>query len=319
MSNEMVKETTPTEAMMSRGSNYAAKQARLKKDEEELEALLKQQAGATDEDETEVEESDSEGAEDTTVQAEEHTEQEEAEEAPEAQEDDSDLSREEKSFKKRYGDLRRHMSEKEKEWKERIEALEAKLEGSTSLTPPKSEADIKAWAAKNPDAAAIIEAIAEKKAADRISGAEEKLRELDEAKYEAERTRAENTIRKSHSDFDELREADEFHDWVEEQPRWVRDALYENSDDPASVVRVIDLYKADKGMTPSAKKSKAKDAAKTVSRKSTPKVDADGSGSMIKESQVAKMSDAEFDERYDEIQEAMRSGKFVYDVSGKAR
>lgn len=319
MSNEMIKETTPTETMMSRGSNYATKQARLKKDEEELEALIKKQADTPDEEEAEVEESDSEGVEDTEVQTEEHTEQEESEETPEAQEDDSELSREEKSFKKRYGDLRRHMSEKEKEWKERIEALEAKLEGSTALTPPKSESDIKEWADKNPDAAAIIEAIAEKKAADRIAGAEEKLRELDEAKYEAERTRAENTIRKSHSDFDELREADEFHDWVEEQPRWVRDALYENSDDPASVVRVIDLYKADKGMTPSAKKSKAKDAAKTVSRKSTPKVDADGSGAMIKESTVAKMSDQEFDERYDEIQEAMRSGKFIYDVSGKAR
>ena len=38
-------------------------------------------------------------------------------------------------------------------------------------------------------------------------------------------------------------QSDEFHDWVDEQPKWVQDALYENSDDPASVIRVIDLYK----------------------------------------------------------------------------
>ncbi len=41
---------------------------------------------------------------------------------------------------------------------------------------------------------------------------------------EANRVKSENKIRKSHSDFDELREADEFHDWADEQPKWVKDA-----------------------------------------------------------------------------------------------
>ena len=40
---------------------------------------------------------------------------------------------------------------------------------------------------------------------------------------------------------------------------------------------------------------------------------------MIKESAVAKMSDAQFEANYDAISEAMQSGKFVYDISGKAR
>ena len=40
---------------------------------------------------------------------------------------------------------------------------------------------------------------------------------------------------------------------------------------------------------------------------------------MIRESEVAKMSDKEFEERADEINKAMRNGKFVYDVSGNAR
>lgn len=319
MSNEMVKETTPTEMMMSRGSNYATKQSRLKKDEEELEALMKKQAGTPDEEEAEVEESDSETTEDTEVQTESDTEQEEAKETPEAQEDDSELSREEKSFKKRYGDLRRHMSEKEKEWKERLDALEAKLENSSSLTPPKSKEDIEAWAKKNPDAAAILEAIAEKKAAEKFAKADERLREIDEARYEVERTKAENTIRDKHKDFDTLRDSDEFHNWVEEQPKWVQDALYENADDAASVIRVIDLYKADNGLTPIAKKAKAKDAAKDVGKGTRTKVDDDGSSSMIKESDVAKMSDKEFDENYDRILEAQRNGKFVYDMSGRAR
>jgi len=40
---------------------------------------------------------------------------------------------------------------------------------------------------------------------------------------------------------------------------------------------------------------------------------------MIRESEIAKMSDKEFEERSDEINAAMRSGKFVYDVTGSAR
>jgi hypothetical protein len=45
--------------------------------------------------------------------------------------EDEPTDPEEKSFKKRYGDLRRHMAEKEKEWEERLKALE---EGPTSRT-----------------------------------------------------------------------------------------------------------------------------------------------------------------------------------------
>jgi len=140
------------------------------------------------------------------------------------------------------------MAEKEKEWKEKLEAAKS----DTSVRPPKSDEDIEAWASKHPDVAAIVETIAEKKAAERFADANERFKELDDAKYEATRTRAETEIRKAHSDFDDLREADEFHDWVDEQPKWVRDALYENSDDAGSVIRVLDLYKVDNGLTPSA-------------------------------------------------------------------
>jgi hypothetical protein len=136
-------------------------------------------------------------------------------------------------------------------------------------------------------------------------------------KATSERAKAEDVIRSAHSDFDDLKGSDEFHDWVEEQPKWVRDAVYENADDPKSVIRVIDLYKVDNGLTPSAKKEKTKDAAKPVGKKDKPAVDADGAEGVIRESDVAKMSDQEFDDNYERIQKAMREGKFVYDVSSK--
>ena len=44
MATEMVKETTAKQSMMTRGSNYAAKQARIEKDEKELEELMASQS-----------------------------------------------------------------------------------------------------------------------------------------------------------------------------------------------------------------------------------------------------------------------------------
>ena len=305
---DIVTNATPkTAGYASRGSNYAARQAHIDKEEKEIEELMKAQAG------TPVDEDVEDHVEEEEVEVEAKVEAEEAE----PEEDDSKLSGEEKSFKKRYGDLRRHMSSKEKEWEARFAALESNT--STTIRAPKSDEDIEEWASKHPDVAAIVETIAEKKATEKFASAEGRFRELDEAKLEAERTKAETVIRKAHTDFDDLRAGDEFHDWVEEQPKWVRDALYENSDDADSVIRVLDLYKVDNGMTPSAKKEKAKDAAKTVSKRTRTNVDAESSETMIKESAVAKMSDKEFEANYDAISSAMQSGKFVYDISGKAR
>ena len=79
-----------------------------------------------------------------------------------------------------------------------------------SIRPPKSDEDIEEWATKYPDVAGIVETIAAKKAQEMFSKAETKLKDLEDAKYEAERVKAENTIRKSHPDFDDLRASDSF-------------------------------------------------------------------------------------------------------------
>ncbi len=194
---------------------------------------------------------EAEEVEETTQEAETNTEVKE-----------ETLSAEEKSFKKRYGDLRRHMQQKEKEWDAKLENLQ-KASAKAGIIPPKSDEDIEEWAKEYPDVAGIVETIAAKKAQEMFEKADTRLKELDEAHAEAHRVKSENEIRKSHSDFDELREADEFHDWADAQPKWVKDALYENADDPASVVRVIDLYKSDKGLTKEAKKASKKAAAST--------------------------------------------------------
>ena len=250
------------------------------------------------------------------TQEEEEVAVEATEEEPEVE--DKNLSREEKSFKKRYGDVRRHMQQKEKEWESKFSALEARL-GQENIRPPKSDEDIETWAAEFPDVASIVETIAAKKAQEMFNKAEDRLQKLDAKEAEMTRSSAEQDIRTSHPDFDKLREADDFHDWVDEQPKWVQDALYENSDDAASVVRVIDLYKVDNGMTKSDYAAKRKAAAGTVKKGSKAKIDAEDTAGSFTESQIAKMSAQEYEKQEEEITNAIRTGKFIYDLSGNAR
>ena len=245
---------------------------------------------------------------------------EEEEVAVEATEEveDKDLSREEKSFKKRYGDVRRHMQQKEKEWEEKFTALENRL-GQENIRPPKSDEDIETWASEYPDVASIVETIAAKKAQEMFSKAEDRLQKLDVKEAEMTRSSAEQDIRKAHTDFDKLREADDFHDWVDVQPKWVQDALYENSDDAASVIRVIDLYKVDNGMTKSDYAAKRKAAAGTVKKGSKADIDADETSGSFKESDISRMSAKEYEKQEEAITKSIQSGKFIYDLSGSAR
>ena len=292
-------ETKKTAGFVDRGYNYEKKQKKMKAEEEEIKRLEAEARGETPVDEEPKQEVAQE--EEANTEVEEKT-----------------LSAEERTFKKRYGDLRRHVQEKEKEWEEKFSRLE-KVATQEGITPPKSDEDIEEWAKQYPDVAGIVEKIAAKQAQEMFEKANIRIKEIDEERMELKRDSAENLIRKAHSDFDDLRAADEFHNWAEEQPKWVKDALYENSDDPDSVIRVIDLYKMDNGLTVSDRKKNTKNAAKTVARKSKTEVDLADANNMIKESDVAKMSDREFAENSDNINAALRSGKFVYDISGSAR
>ena len=279
-------EKVKTAGYMSR--SRTTNQDRIKKDEEELKQLIEEK-GETPEEKTK-------------------------EAKPEVE-----LSDEEKSFKTRYGDMRRHLAAKEKEYNAKIEELENKLGEKEKLVPPTSDEELSAWAEKYPDVAGIVETIADKRAKQMFDKANIQLEELSKAKEEAIRNNAENQIREAHPDFDQLRDSDEFHEWVEEQPLWVQNALYENKDDAASVVRVLDLYKVDYGLTKSDRKIKTKAAASLVDKGNKPSVDVLNQSGKIRESDIAKMSDREYEKHAEKIREAHMSGKIIYDVSGNAR
>ena len=291
-------------------------EAKIKEAEAELEALLKGDVAEEASDETPEEEPNGEGSETTEVSDASDTKQEEAKEETKASEDDAELSAEEKSFKKRYGDIQRHMAETEKKQAAQIKRLEDQLEkaAKNELVLPKSKEEIDAWSSKHPDVAGIVEAIAEKKANERASDLDERLQEIEELRSTAKREKAEAQLVAIHPDFEAIRADDEFHAWVDTQPKVYQDALYENSEDVKSVARVIDMYKLDKGIK-TKKPSADKGAASSVKTRGRTVVDAEESSKTLSESMVKKMSLKEYEERQDEIMSAMRSGKFIYDMS----
>ena len=248
----MVEDATPTKkAFMNKRSTH---EERIKKDEEELEALKKQAQGETEEPVTE--------------------EKTEDEEEPK--------NAEEKTFKKRYGDLRRHSQEKEREFQKQLDDLKGQLEKSTKkeIKLPKTEAEIDEWSKEYPDVAKIVETIAIKKARETSADLENEIKKINEMSAEAQKDKAEAELMKIHPDFSEIRDSDEFHNWADEQPKWVQDALYENDNDAKSAARAIDLYKADKGISAKTKSKSNKSAATEVKAKAEKSVpDAEGKSS----------------------------------------
>ena len=289
MENQIVEAQEPPKSMMMQRKSRVHE--RVEEDEKELRELMAEREGAEKEAE---------------VQAKEDAEPEGAEE---------------KSYKKRYADLRRGSQKAKADLEARITTLESQLKQSAAqeIKLPKSDEDIDAWASQYPDVAAIVETIAIKKAREQQEGLQERIKEIDTLRESASREKAEVELLKAHPDFGEIRDSDEFHEWAEEQPKWVQEALYENDNDARSAARAIDLYKADMNIK-TKKPSSSKEAAKSVNTRNTrSQPDATTNNNKLSESVVNKMSTREYEKRQDEIMEAIRKGEFIYDISGSAR
>ena len=286
----MAEEIKPQEKKAFVSKPYSQEE-RLKKDEEELQQLLKEQKGEVEQEATKPEE-------------------------------DEPTNAEEKTFKKRYSDLRRHQQKQSEELKSQIEKLKLQLSEATKkeMKLPKSDEDIEKWAEEYPDVAAIVETIAMKKAKEQSIELEERVKAIDEMQTSATKEKAEAELMKLHPDFGEIRDSDDFHEWADEQPKWVQEALYENDNDARSAARAIDLYKSDRNIGKEKKSKATKGAAEAVNTKNTrTKPQENEASSYLKESDVQRMSAQEYEKKSDEIMEAIRSGKFIYDLSGSAR
>ena len=220
-------------------------------------------------------------------------------------------------WEKRYGDLRRHtqqqMQQKDREVAEVKRQLDTAAKGQLKF--PKTDEEIDIWSNKYPEVAKIVDTIARKRANEALEEGEKRLEGLKQLETKLTRKEAEQALMKIHPDFSEIRRNKDFHDWVAVQPQYIQDALYKNNTDATAASRAIDLYKADMGKT---KRSNPRNAASSVGRTSS-SVPSTGGKARFTESQVAQMSDRDYEKNEDAILEAMRTNQFVYDMSGGAR
>ena len=234
------------------------------------------------------------------------------------EEQEENLNPEEKTFKKRYGDLRRHTQQIQEQHTGELRKLQQQVESLTrkQVKLPKTDEELEEWSEKYPDVAKIVETIATKKALEARKDVEEKLKYVDEMQTKVQVEKAENELSKLHPDYIDLRMSEEFHQWVTEQPKWIQSALYENDTDHLAAAKAIDLYKLE---TKKVTKKDTKEAAKSVSNTKRSDEPTATSRNVWSESRVKGLSAKDWDRYEEDIQTAVREGTFVYDLTGGAR
>jgi len=231
---------------------------------------------------------------------------------------DDQLSPEEKTFKKRYGDLRAYSQKQANELKAKVAQLEKALAEkplTPSYTPPKSEKELQEWMVQYPDVAKIVETLAHKRAEAIATEVRKEIEELRATALTNAQARAKAEVLAAHPDFDEITQTDEFHEWAERQTKTVQAMLYDNVDNSADMIAALKLYKAEMGISP--KKSKTEDnkreAAKAVTPKS-PATDPTKSGKKIwKTSEIRKLKPVQFEKLEEELELAAFEGRIEQD------
>ena len=177
---------------------------------------------------------------------------------------------EDRVFKKRYDDLKKHYDSTINKHKDELTSLRTQLESSTKqFVPPKSKEELEAWRKEYPDVYDMVETIAIDKATTQTAELENKYKNIQLQQEQIAKEKAEVELLKLHPDFNDIRAKDDFHEWAEQQDPTIQSWLYENTSNSKLAARAIDLYKMDRGQSTLTKKEEKdvkKEAAKAISK-----------------------------------------------------
>lgn len=258
-------------------------------------------------------------------------EDENQEEAVEAQEADTEETatpsaeadsfveskKETHDYKKRYDDLKRHYDEKVGEFKTEIETLrktmtERAAEMPRGVTPPKTLEELEEFKQRYPDVFEVVQTVSSMQTETQVAKLRDELGTIKEREKELEKQKAFEELLRLQPDFNDIKADEKFLNWLEDQPASIADGIYKNNTDARWAARVIDLYKADMGLTK--KKSKASSAADAVTK--TParevKMNATDGKRLWKASEIGKMKPWQFEKFEKELDEARAEGRIDY-------
>jgi hypothetical protein len=217
-------------------------------------------------------------------------------------------------YKKRYDDLKKHYDSKLNEFKSREqELIEEATSNRTEYKAPKSPEELEEFKNNYPDVYEVVETVAHLQSETKAKVLEERLSKLQERENQLVRQDAEKRLMERHSDFEDIRNSDDFHSWAKEQHSSIQAWVYDNDNNADLASRALDLFKKDLGIDlpkdMSSSKQTRKSAADMVSTK-TKSIDPNQQ-KVWSEKEIAAMSIAEFDKYESEISEAMQYGRIV--------
>ena len=220
---------------------------------------------------------------------------------------------EDRVFKKRYDDLKKHYDSTVNKHKDEVRTLRSQLESSTKqFVPPKSKSELEAWRKEYPDVYDMVETIAMNKATTQTAELEDKYKNLQLQQEQIAKDKAEVELLKMHPDFSEIRSQDDFHKWAADQDPTIQGWLYENTSNAKLAARAIDLYKMDRGLSKLTKKEEKdvkKEAARAIS-KTRKNVESDIPKKKIwTATEISKLKPHEFEKHEKDIDLARLEGR----------
>jgi len=220
---------------------------------------------------------------------------------------------EDRVFKKRYDDLKRHYDSTLGKHKDEVRTLRTQLEQSSKqFVPPKSKDELEAWRKEYPDVYDMVETIAMTKADTRAKEMEDKYQNLQVQQEQISREKAEVELLQVHPDYKDIRSNDEFHEWAARQDPVIQGWLYENTANASLAGRAIDLYKMDKGVSKLSKKQETavkKEAAKAITKTAKATESELPKKKVWSNSEIAKMNTREYAKHEKEIDNAIKEGR----------
>ena len=242
------------------------------------------------------------------------------EEATQNTEEEETISLESKvpdehNFKKRYDDLKKHYDSKLAEWKEEKEQIMAEKEAEQSfdeVSTPQSNEDIEQFRQEYPEVYNVVERISTQKTSQELEELRAEVERLTGREKELEVKSAYQQLLALHSDFPEIKKSEDFREWLNEQPPSIAEGVANNSSDVKWASRVIDLYKADKGLTKKRGRPRASAAdAVTKTSSKTVATNQDANKKIWTTSEIRKLKPHEFDKLEEEIDRANAEGRVV--------
>ena len=219
-------------------------------------------------------------------------------------------------YKKRYDDLKSHYDRKQNENTQKLEEMEAKLklaeknQAMANYQPPKTDDELKKFKEKYPDVYDVVETISQKQASRQVESLQEEVKTLRKREEDLVVQSAYRELLNAHPDFIELKDSPEFIEWLNTQPSSISDGVTKNSKDSKWAIRVVDLYKADNGLSKS-KPSSTVSAAQSVTKTKAKSVNVSGDTNkkIWKQSEIQKMSSRAYEKFEKEIDIAFREGR----------